>query len=182
MLRQLYWNFVAFCAVKTYYVAITLLDFIDIRILRALQRDGRLTNLELGSRVGLSASPCLRRVRRLEDDGVIAGYTARLNRDRVGLGVTAFVRVNIERHHDADVEHFMKAVVDLPDVIACYVTSGESDFLLHVVVADLAAYRRFAMEKLVRVPGVKDIRSSFVIGTIKEDGALPLPNPRDDSG
>ena len=158
-------------------LAITLLDSIDIRILDALQTNGRLTNLELAARVGLSAAPCLRRVRRLEDDGVIAGYTARLDRDRLGLGVTAFVRVNIERHHDADVDQFMKAVADLPEVTDCYVTSGESDFLLHVVVADLAAYRRFAMDRLLRVPGVKDIRSSFVIGIVKEGGALPLPRP-----
>src|SRR5262249_34434395 len=116
----------------------------------------------------------------LEEAGVIAGYAARLDRDRVGLGVTAFVSVNIERHHDADVGQFMKAVADLPDVIACYVTSGEYDFLLHVVVADLPAYRRFAMDRLVRVPGVKDIRSSFVIGTVKEDGALPLRRSGDE--
>jgi Lrp/AsnC family leucine-responsive transcriptional regulator len=119
-------------------------------------------------------------VRRLEEEGVISGYAARLDRDRVGLGVTAFVSVNIERHHDTDVDQFMKAVAALPEVIACYVTSGESDFLLHVVVADLTAYRRFAMDRLVRVAGVKDIRSSFVIGTVKEGGALPLPRTRDE--
>lgn len=151
-----------------------MLDSIDLRILRALQADGRLTNLELAARVGLSAAPCLRRVRRLEEAGVIAGYAARLDRDRLGLGVTAFVRVNIERHHDTDVDQFMKAVADLTEVTDCYVTSGESDFLLHVVVADLSAYRRFAMDQLLRVPGVKDIRSSFVIGTVKEGGTLPL--------
>jgi Lrp/AsnC family leucine-responsive transcriptional regulator len=163
------------------YMPTTLMDSIDLRILEALQADGRQTNLELANRVGLSASPCLRRVRRLEEEGVIDGYGARLSRERLGLDVVAFVRVNIERHRDADAELFMKAASELPEVIACYVTSGESDFLLHVVVADLVAYRRFALEKLVRVPGVKDIRSSFVIGTVKEASSLPLPSPVDET-
>ena len=153
----------------------TLLDEIDIRILVTLQSHARLTNLELAERVGLSASPCLRRVRRLEEDGFIEGYAARLNREKIGLGVVAFVRVNIERHTNADANAFIKAVSKLPEVIACYITSGESDFLLHVVVKDLAAYRYFALEKLTRVRGVRDLRSSFVIGTVKEGALLPLP-------
>ena len=93
---------------------------------------------------------------------------------RIGLGVVAFVRVNIERHNNTDANAFIKAVSKLPEVIACYITSGESDFLLHVVVKDLAAYRSFAVEKLTRVPGVRDMRSSFVIGTVKEGALLPL--------
>ncbi len=153
----------------------TLLDALDIRILATLQAQARLTNLELAERVGLSASPCLRRVRRLEEDGFIEGYAARLNREKIGLGVVAFVRVNIERHTNSDANAFIKAVSKLPEVIACYITSGESDFLLHVVVEDLAAYRSFALEKVTRVPGVRDIRSSFVIGTVKEGALLPLP-------
>jgi len=154
----------------------TLLDELDIRILATLQSDARLTNLELAERVGLSASPCLRRVRRLEEDGFIEGYSARLNREKIGLDVVAFVRVNIERHNNTDTNAFMKTVSKLPEVIACYITSGESDFLLHVVVKDLAAYRSFAVEKLTRVPGVRDVRSSFVIGTVKEGTLLPLPS------
>jgi len=156
-------------------VPTTLLDALDIRILATLQSDARLTNLELAERVGLSASPCLRRVRRLEEDRFIEGYAARLNREKIGLGIVAFVRVNIERHSNTDANAFMKAVSKLPEVIACYITSGESDFLLHVVVKDLAAYRCFAVEKLARVPGVRDMRSSFVIGTVKEGALLPLP-------
>ena len=153
----------------------TLLDELDIRILASLQSHVRLTNLELAERVGLSASPCLRRVRRLEEEGFIEGYAARLNREKIGLDVVAFVRVNIERHTNTDANAFMKTVSKLPEVIACYITSGESDFLLHVVVKDLAAYRSFALEKLTRVPGVRDVRSSFVIGTVKEGALLPLP-------
>jgi|SRR5215813_2523317 len=150
------------------------LDEIDRHILEVLQVDGRLTNLELAERVGLSPSPCLRRLRRLEQQGIIEGYSARLNRERLGLGVTAFVSVNIERHHDADAEGFMKAIRRIPEVVSCYVTSGESDFLLQIFVPDLEAYRKFAMEKLIRVSGVKDIRSSFVIQTVKESAPLSL--------
>jgi Lrp/AsnC family leucine-responsive transcriptional regulator len=154
-------------------------DSIDIHILEVLQADGRLTNLELADRIGLSPSPCLRRVRRLEKEGLITGYTATLNRELIGLGVVAFVRVNIERHLNTEVDVFMKAVGALDEVIACYVTSGDSDFLLHVVVPNLNAFRQFALEKLTRVQGVKDMRSSFVIGTVKEATSLPLPRPND---
>jgi Lrp/AsnC family leucine-responsive transcriptional regulator len=157
----------------------TLLDALDIRILATLQAHARLTNLELAERVGLSASPCLRRVRRLQEDGFIEGYATRLNREKLGLGILAFVRVNIERHSNTDgnafINAFIKAVSKLPEVIACYITSGESDFLLQVVVKDFAAYRSFALEKLARVPGVRDLRSTFVIGTVKEGAPLPLP-------
>ena len=152
----------------------TSLDSIDVQILDVLQKEGRLTNLELADRVGLSPSPCLRRVRRLEEEGYIEGYSARLSLKKVGLGVTAFVRVNIERHRDADAEVFLRAVKKIPEIISCYITSGESDFLLQVVVTDLEGYRLFALEKLIRVPGVKDIRSSFVIGSVKELAPLPL--------
>jgi Lrp/AsnC family transcriptional regulator, leucine-responsive regulatory protein len=154
-------------------------DAIDIRILQALQENGRQTNLELANRIGLSPSPCLRRVRRLEEDGVIAGYAALINRERVGLGVMAFVRVNIERHRETDADRFMKQVGSLKEVISVYITSGESDFLLQVVVADLDEYRKFALEKLIRISGVKDITSSFVIGTVKEVKSLPLAQPQD---
>ena len=154
-----------------------ILDSIDTNILESLQTNGRLTNLELAERVGLSPSPCLRRVRRLEEDGIIEGYRACLNRERMGFGVVAFVRVNIERHRDADAELFMKEVSMLPEVLSCYVTSGESDFLLQVVVADLSGFQQFALKKLIRVPGVKDIRSSFVLGTVKEGYTLPIPKP-----
>jgi Lrp/AsnC family leucine-responsive transcriptional regulator len=150
------------------------LDAIDRRILENLQRDGRLTNLDLAERVGLSPSPCLRRVRRLEAEGLIESYGARLDRKKVGLGLTAFVSVNIERHAAAEAEVLRNAMMAMPEVIACYITSGEFDFLLHVVVPDLDEYRRFSLEGLVKLKGLKDFRSSFVIDTVKENAPLPL--------
>lgn len=150
------------------------IDAIDRRILEALQRDGRLTNLELAERAGLSPSPCLRRVRLMEKDGIIEGYGARLNRVELGLGLTAFVAVNIERHSSSDANQIKKALAAMPEVVALYITSGEHDFLLHVVVPDLEEYRRFSLERLINVPGIKELKSSFAIETVKENGPLPL--------
>lgn len=150
------------------------LDAIDRRILSALQSEGRLTNLELADRIGLSASPCLRRVRRLESAGLIEGYGARLNRQKIGLGLTAFVTVNMERHRDGDATRFRDAILGMPEVISCYITSGGHDFLLQVVVPDLTEYRRFALEKLPKVPGVQSIQSSFAIDIVKDNVGLPL--------
>jgi Lrp/AsnC family transcriptional regulator, leucine-responsive regulatory protein len=149
-------------------------DRIDQKILETLQKSGKLTNVELAKKVGLSPTPCLRRVNILEEAGVIAGYGARISRPKVGLKLTAFVAVNIERHSDADAEIFRKSVTAMPEVIACYITSGTHDFLLHVVMPSLEEYRDFTLERLIKIPGVKGILSSFVIDTIKEGGLLPL--------
>jgi Lrp/AsnC family leucine-responsive transcriptional regulator len=150
------------------------LDAIDRRILENLQADGRLSNVELADRVGLSPSPCLRRVRRLEAEKLIESYGARLNCRTLGLGLTTFIAVSVERHTPEMQARVRKAFDAMPEVIGCYITSGEHDLLLHVVVPDLEEYRRFALERLMRVPGIKDIRSSFVIETIKEGAPLPL--------
>ncbi len=150
------------------------LDAFDRKILAALQRDGRLSNVELADEIGLSASPCLRRVRMLEEAGVIRGYQANLDRDEVGLGLTVFVGVKVERHNDEQAEAFYKAVTALPEVISAFLVSGESDFLLQVVVPDLRAYDRFLSGFLLKLPGVSDIRSNFAIHTVKTPGALPL--------
>jgi len=150
------------------------LDAIDRRILLALQRDGRLTNVELADEVGLSPSPCLRRVRLLEGAGVIRGYHATLDRAGVGLGLTIFVSIKVERHHDQQANAFREAVVALPEVISCHLVSGEADFLLQVVVPDLAAYERFLLGTLLKLPGVADIRSNFAIQTVKAESPLPL--------
>ena len=152
----------------------TRLDAIDRRILAALQRDARLSNVQLAEEVNLSPSPCLRRVRQLEAEGLIRGYHAELDRGGVGLGLTVFVGVKVERHHEAEANAFREAVVALPEVISAHLVSGESDFLLQVVVADLAAYERFLTGTLLRLPGVSDIRSNFAIQTVKEHGALPV--------
>lgn len=150
------------------------LDAYDRKILAALQRDGRLSNVQLAEEIGLSPSPCLRRVRMLEDAGVIRGYQAVLARDEVGLGLTVFVGVKVERHNDAEAEAFRQAVLQLPEVISAFLVSGESDFLLQVVVPDLRGYDRFLTGHLLKIPGVSDIRSNFAIHTVKTPGPLPL--------
>ena len=157
-----------------YFMPTWKLDAIDRRILDALQMQGRLTNFELAERVGLSPSPCLRRLRRLESVGFIEGYGARLNRLKIGLGLTVFVMVDMERNRDSDATKFREFVLAMPEVISCYVTSGDHDFLLQVVVSDLAEYRRFALETLPKVPGVRSIHSSFAIDAVKENVPLPL--------
>ena len=119
------------------------LDALDSRILAALQEDGRLSNVELAERVGLSPSPCLRRVKRLEEEGYIAGYKAKVDRRRLGLGMTVFVGVKFDSHRDANAAPSRRRCRRLPEVVACHMVSGEADFLLEVVVADLAAYDAF---------------------------------------
>ncbi|WP_434562768.1 Lrp/AsnC family transcriptional regulator [Pseudomonas sp. R1-6] len=150
------------------------LDTFDRKILTALQRDGRLSNVQLAEEIGLSPSPCLRRVRMLEEAGVIRGYQAILDRDEVGLGMTIFVGIKVERHTDERAEAFRQAVTALPEVISAFLVSGESDFLLQVVVPDLRAYDRFVTGKLLKLPGVSDNRSNFAINTVKAPGPLPL--------
>jgi Lrp/AsnC family leucine-responsive transcriptional regulator len=150
------------------------LDAIDRRIVEALQDDARISNVDLAERVGLSPSPCLRRVRMLEEAGVIGGYHATVDRSAVGLGLTVFVGIKVERHQDGDATAFRAAVVRLPQVISCHLVSGESDFLLQIVLPDLAAYERLLLDTLLKLPGVKDIRSNFAIQTVKGRAPLPL--------
>lgn len=150
------------------------LDNLDRRILDALQRNAKLSNVQLAEEVGLSPSPCLRRVRLLEDAGVIRGYHAQLDRSKAGLGLTVFVGVKVERHHDESANAFRAAVIDLPEVISCHVVSGESDFLLQVVLPDLASYEDFLFSTLLKLPAVSDIRSNFAISTVKSQTAVPL--------
>jgi Lrp/AsnC family leucine-responsive transcriptional regulator len=150
------------------------LDNLDRRILAALQRDARLTNVQLAEEVGLSPSPCLRRVRLLEEAGVIRGYHADLDRTGIGLGLTVFVGVKVERHHEETSTSFRNAVALLTEVVSCHLVSGESDFLLQVVVPDLRAYENFLLGTLLKLPGVSDIRSNFAIATVKAQVAMPL--------
>lgn len=150
------------------------MDRLDRRILSELQGNGRLTNIELAERIGLSPSPCLRRVKALEDAGVIDGYSARINRQRIGLDLTVFVSVNIERHGGGHADRFRSAVLALDEVISCFIVSGETDFLLQVVAKNFETYRRFVLDRLLQIDGVKDIRSSFVMDVFKEASALPL--------
>ena len=150
------------------------LDAIDRRIIAVLQADGRLSNVELADRVGLSPSPCLRRVKRLEREGYIEAYRATLQRSRVGLGFTVFVDVKIEGHANARAEAFQEAIVTMPEIVACHLVSGEADYLLEVVVPDLEHYQRFLVGKLLSLPIVREVRSNIAIQTLKAAGPLPL--------
>ena len=152
----------------------TELDAIDCRIIDALQADGRLSNVDLAHRVGLSPSPCLRRVNRLEREGYIQTYRAMLERRLIGLGLTVFVGVKIDGHADDRATVFEAAVVAMPEVIACHMVSGEADYLLEVVVPDLEHYQRFLLGKLLSLPIVKEVRSSIAIQTLKAAAPLPL--------
>jgi DNA-binding Lrp family transcriptional regulator len=154
------------------------LDRYDIAILRALQADARLSNAELAARIGLSAAPTWRRVRRLEQQGYITGYRAEIDRRKVGLGVLAFVRVDAERNN-AEATHALEAAIrGLPEVVACHYISGTGTFELHVVATDLDAYARWSMEVLFKLPNVKDLHTSFSLGEVKAGGALPLGHLR----
>ena len=150
------------------------LDVFDLKIIESLQSEGRLSNVELADRIGLSPSPCLRRVKRLESEGVIEGYSARINREKIGMGVTVFVSVGLDRHREEEAERFRRAVVRLPQVISCHAISGDSDFLLEIVVADLIQYSEFVLKRLRRIPGVKDLQSSFSLEAMKARGLLPV--------
>ena len=151
------------------------LDRTDLQLLAELQRAGRQTNADLAERVHLSASACLRRVQRLEREGVIAGYRAELDGDRLGLGLQAFVRVQLARHDADAVAAFATRVNDWPEVVACHALSGDMDYLLHVAVADLEHFSRFLLDRLLAQAGVADVNSSFVLRTVKPFGGLPLP-------
>jgi Lrp/AsnC family leucine-responsive transcriptional regulator len=150
------------------------LDAIDRRIIAALQADGRLSNVELAERVGLSPSPCLRRVKRLERAGHIAAYRAVLRRDQIGLGLTVFLGVKIDGHANDRALGFEEAVLRMPEIVACHLVSGDADYLLEVVVPDLAHYQRFLVDRLLNLSIVKEVRSSFAIQTLKAGAPLPL--------
>jgi len=149
-------------------------DRTDLAILAELQRDGRLSNADLAERVRLSASACLRRVQRLEQSGVVAGYAARLAPEKVGLGLQAFVRVQLVRHDADAVAEFTARVNRWDEVVACHALTGEMDYLLQVVVQDLAHFSRFLLDHLLNASGVADVNSSFVLRTVKQARGLPL--------
>jgi Lrp/AsnC family leucine-responsive transcriptional regulator len=149
-------------------------DRIDQRILTVLQHQGRITNAELAERVNLSASACLRRVQRLEQAGVIAGYAAQVDPQAVGLGLQAFVRVQLKQHDSATIERFVDLVNAWDEVAACHALTGDMDYLLHVHVADLEHFSRFLLDQLLNTGGVADVNSSFVLRTVKRSPSVPL--------
>ena len=151
------------------------LDRTDLLLLAELQRNGRLTNADLAERIHLSPSACLRRVQRLERDGVIAGYRADVSAERLGLGLQAFVRVQLKHHDSAAVAGFAALVNGWEEVVACHALTGDMDYLLQVVVRDLDHFSRFLLDRLLNQPAVDDVNSSFVLRTVKADRGLPLP-------
>ncbi len=151
------------------------LDVFDLRLLTALQREGRAPNAALAESVGLSASQVSRRLARLEAEGVIATYAALLKPDAVGLTVLAFSSVSLERQAEA-MDGFEAAVLRFPEILECYSVTGEQDFVLRIVARDLKAFADFLSDRLLRVPGVRSVRSSIVLHTIKQTTALPLPS------
>jgi len=150
------------------------LDEIDRRILNVLQDNARIANVDLAGRVGVSASPCWRRVREMEESGVIARYVTLLAPAALGLQVSVFVQVTLEKQIEGALEIFEAAVRRRPEVMECYLMTGDADYHLRVVVADLPAYERFLMDHLTRVPGIANIRSSFALKQVKYTTALPL--------
>ncbi|MCW5732743.1 MAG: Lrp/AsnC family transcriptional regulator [Enhydrobacter sp.] len=155
-------------------MATLLLDTFDRKIIAALQSDGRLANVDLAQKIGLSPSPCLRRVKRLEREGYIASYRASLDRVRIGLGFTVFVGVRIEGHANDRAGSFEDAVLGMSEVIACHMVSGTVDYLLEVVVPDLAHYQEFLIGKLLALSMVREVQSSIAINTLKAGAPLPL--------
>lgn len=149
-------------------------DRLDLRILHALQQDARISNADLAARVGLSASPCWRRVKALEERGVIRRYVTLVSPEAIGLPVNVFISVTLEKQVEKRLESFEAAVLKRPEVMECYLMTGESDYLLRVVVPDVESYQRFLLEHLTRIPGIASIKSSFALKQVQYKTALPL--------
>src|SRR3569833_1136039 len=150
------------------------LDAVDLKILRHLQADGRMSLADLAGKVGLSPSPCLRRVRMLERDGVIARYVAVLDQRAVGLPVSVFVSIKLDSQRQESLDRFAKAIERWPEVLECYLMTGPRDYWLRVVVPDLDAYERFVKQKLTRLEGIASIESSFALQQVKYTNVLPV--------
>jgi DNA-binding Lrp family transcriptional regulator len=150
------------------------LDAIDLKILKALAADGRISARDLGEAVGLSLTPTLRRIRRLEEEGYIQGYSARLDEARLGVAMSVFVQVTLKSQTLEAINEFEKQIVKAPEVMSCYLMTGGADYMLRVVAGDLAGYQDFLMNTLTRIPGVAHIQSSFALRPVIERNAPPL--------
>jgi Lrp/AsnC family transcriptional regulator, leucine-responsive regulatory protein len=150
------------------------LDRFDRAILQALQLDGRITNSDLAERVNLSESACLRRVRALEESGLIEGYTARINQQRAGCPVNVFVNITLDRQDEVDLRKFEESVRKIPEVMECYLMTGDYDYTVRVVVADTADFERVHAKHLTRLPGVARVHSSFALRTVQKSKELPI--------
>lgn len=150
------------------------IDIFDRRILKELQRDGRISNVDLAKAVGLSPSPCLRRVRDLEKSGIIDRYGAILNQGAAGLPLSVFVQVTLERQVETALETFERIIAHRPEVLEAYLMTGDSDYLLRIVVPNVSDYEIFLKDHLTRIPGVASIKSSFALNRVKYETALPI--------
>ena len=150
------------------------MDAMDRKMLAVLQEEGRISNAALAERLHLSPSPCLRRMRALEQDGVIAGYRAVLDREKLGIPMTVFVELKVDGHSDKSAAAISKAINATPEIVAAHIVSGSADFLLEVAVSDLAHYERVMFETLLKLPNVADVRSNFALRTVKAAGPLPV--------
>lgn len=153
---------------------ISSLDAIDRKILRALQANGKISIGDLAERVGLSPSPCARRVRLLETAGIIKGYAAIVDQKKVGLPISAFASIKLERQREEDLDRFEEAVSRWPEVLDCYLMTGQRDYLMRIVAADLEAYERFIKDRLTRLENIASIETSFALGQVKRSEVLPL--------
>ena len=154
------------------------LDSVDIRILRELQQDGSLSNADLARRIHLTPSPCLARVRALEAAGVIDSYVALAKPAALGLGLNVFISISLRAQNKDALALFEQRIAEHDEVMECYLMTGESDYLIRVAVADIAALEKFILEQLTPIPGIEKIRSSFALKQVRYKTALPLPLPR----
>ena len=152
----------------------SLFDTTDRAILQHLQRDGRMANVDLADAVRLSPSACLRRVKALEAAGVITGYRAELDRNRIGQGLTVFISLRVDQHSREQSLTLETALMAIPNVVSCHVVSGESDFLVEAVLPDLQAYERMLLDQVLAIPAIKEARSTFAIRTVTSRGPLPV--------
>lgn len=150
------------------------LDYTDRQIIEILQENGRITNNELAQRIGLTTTPTMERVKRLEREGVIKGYTAWIDKDSIGKGLTVFCSIKLTVHQLQKMEEFAGHIENIPQILACYNTTGEYDYLMHVVVKDTKEYERFLREKLTRIPGIERIHTSIVLSVSKEQAKISV--------
>jgi Lrp/AsnC family leucine-responsive transcriptional regulator len=152
------------------------INSVDLKIMRELHRDGRISNKELSERVGLSAAQCWQRLKRLQDDGYIAGYSANLDLEKLGYGETVLLEVQMERHDKQSVRAFGEAVANIPEVLEVYLTTGDFDYFIKVAVGGTADYERFLQEKLYQVPGIRHTRSIFALRCLKRETSVDMRN------
>ncbi len=150
------------------------MDSFDKKILEALQKDGRITNKDLAEQVALSQAPCWRRVDALEKNGLIKGYTAIVDQDMLGLSLTAFAQITLDNHHPDTVEKFDQSIQQWPEILECHATSGEYDYLLKIVTKDMSSYNQLIYEKIIRLPSIRSVNSSFSMQQKKRTSHLPI--------